>query len=112
MREIVAAAAAGEEVAALALTRVATWLGTGVASVVNVFNPEAVIMGGALGEIFASAAPTVLAALDAAALPPTREQLRLLQPAFGIDSSLIGAAELAFTPLLADPLFEMSRLTA
>ena len=112
VREIVAAAAAGEEVAAVALTRVATWLGTGVASVVNVFNPEAVIMGGALGEIFASAAPTVLAALDAAALPPTREQLRLLQPAFGIDSSLIGAAELAFTPLLADPLFEMSRLTA
>ena len=112
VREIVAAAAAGEQVAALALTHVATWLGAGVASVVNVFNPEAVIMGGALSEIYAAAAPTVLAAMDAATLHPPREQLRLLQPAFGIDSSLIGAAELAFTPLLADPLFEMSRLTA
>jgi len=112
VREIVAAAAAGDTVAAGALTHVATWLGVGVASVVNVFNPEAVIMGGALGEIYAAAAPTVLAALDAAALHPPREQLQLLQPAFGIDSSLLGAAELAFTPLLADPLFEMSRLTA
>jgi len=112
VREIVAAAASGDTVAARALTHVATWLGVGVASVVNVFNPEAVIVGGALGEIYAAAAPTVLAALDAAALHPPREQLRLLQPAFGIDSSLLGAAELAFTPLLADPLFEMSRLTA
>ena len=112
VREIVAAAASGDTVAARALTHVATWLGVGVASVVNVFNPEAVIMGGALGEIYAAAGPTVLAALDAAALHPPREQLRLLQPAFGNDSSLLGAAELAFTPLLADPLFEMSRLTA
>jgi hypothetical protein len=36
------------------------------------------------------------------------EHLRLLQPAFGFDSSLIGAAELAFMPLLADPLLEMA----
>jgi len=112
VREIVAAAAAGDEPAAAALTHVATWLGTGVASVVNVLNPEAVIMGGALGEVFAAAGPTVRAAVDAVALAPPLGQLRLLQPAFGIDSSLIGAAELAFGPLLADPLLEMSRLTA
>lgn len=112
VREIVAAAAAGDDVAAAAVTHVATWLGTGVAAVVNVLNPEVIIMGGALGEVFAVAGPTVRGAVDAAALAPPQEQLRLVQPAFGVDSSLIGAAELAFTPLLADPLFEMSRLTA
>ena len=69
-------------------------------------------MGGALGEIFAAAGSTVRDAVDVAALAPHLGQLRLLQPAFGIDSSLIGAAELAFGPLLADPLLEMSRLTA
>ena len=108
MREVVAAAAAGDEVAAKALTQVAGWLGTGVASVVNVFNPEAIIMGGALGEIFAAAETALRDAVHEAVLGPPLEQLRLLQPAFGFDSSLIGAAELAFTPLLADPLLEMS----
>jgi predicted NBD/HSP70 family sugar kinase len=108
VREIVAAAAGGDEVAARALNQVAAWLGTGVASVVNVFNPEAIIMGGALGEIFAAAETALRDAIDAAVLGPPLEQLRLLQPAFGFDSSLIGAAELAFTPLLADPLLEMS----
>jgi len=104
VREIVTAAADGDRAAAQALEQVATSLGTGVASVVNVFNPEAIIMGGALGDIFAAAEPAVRAAVDAATLAPALEQLRLLQPAFGFDSSLIGAAELAFRPMLADPL--------
>jgi predicted NBD/HSP70 family sugar kinase len=108
VREIVSAAAAGDVIAANALTQVATWLGTGVASVVNVFNPEAIVMGGALGEIFGAAETAVRDAVDAAVLAPPLEQLRLVQPAFGFDSSLIGAAELAFTALLADPLLEMS----
>ena len=108
MREIVAAAAEGDDVAATALTQVAGWLGTGVASVVNVFNPEAIVMGGALGEIFAAAEPALRDAVRAAVLGPPMEQLRLLQPALGFDSSLIGAAELAFRPLLADPLLEMA----
>lgn len=108
VREIVAAAATGDDVAAQALIQVATWLGTGVGSVVNVFNPEAIVMGGALGEIFAAAGTAVRDAVHAAVLGPPLEQLRLVQPAFGFDSSLIGAAELAFTALLADPLLEMS----
>lgn len=112
VREVVAAAADGDAAAAAAVEHVATWLGTGTAGVVNTFNPEVIIMGGALGEVFAAAGPTVRAAVSAATLAPPLEALRLLQPAFGIDSSLVGAAELAFTPLLADPLFEMSRLTA
>ena len=108
VREIVAAAAGGDDVAAKALNQVAAWLGTGVASVVNVFNPEAIIMGGALGEIFAAAEAALRDAVHEAGLGPPLEQLRLLQPAFGFDSSLIGAAELAFTALLSDPLLEMS----
>lgn len=112
VREVVQAAAAGDDVAAAAVEHVATWLGNGTAGVVNVFNPEAVIMGGALGEIFAAAEPTVRDAVEAAVLSAPAEDLRLLRPAFGLDSSLVGASERAFGPLLADPLHEMSRLTA
>ncbi|MGH8939868.1 MAG: sugar kinase, partial [Actinomycetes bacterium] len=80
--------------------------------VVNVFNPEVVIMGGALAEIYAAAEATVRDSVAAQGLAPPLEGLRLVPPAFGLDSSLVGAAELAFGPLLSDPLLEMSRLTA
>jgi predicted NBD/HSP70 family sugar kinase len=112
VREVVAAAADGDSAAAAAVEHVATWLGRGTAGVVNVFNPEVVILGGALAEVYAAAEPTVRAAVEEAALTPPSEHVRLVPPAFGLDSSLVGAAELAFAPLLSDPLLEMSRLTA
>jgi predicted NBD/HSP70 family sugar kinase len=112
VREVVAAAGDGDSAAAAAVEHVATWLGRGTAGVVNVFNPEVVILGGALAEVYAAAEPTVRAAVQEAALVPPSEHVRLVPPAFGLDSSLVGAAELAFAPLLADPLLEMSRLTA
>jgi hypothetical protein len=37
-------------------------------------------------------------------LPAARDAVRLRTPALGADAPLIGAAELAFTQLLADPL--------
>lgn len=112
VREVVAAARAGEADAVVALQHVATWLGTGTAGVINVFNPEVVILGGALAEVFSAAETTVRSAVAASVLPAPGEHVQLLLPAFGLDSSLVGASELAFAPLLADPLLEMSRLHA
>lgn len=112
VREVVAAATEGDKAAAAAVEHVATWVGTGTGGVVNIFNPEVVILGGALAEVYRAAGATVRGAVGAAALAPPFEQVRLLQPAFGLDSSLLGAAELAFAPLLSDPLLVMSRLTA
>ncbi|MGH8968842.1 MAG: ROK family protein [Actinomycetes bacterium] len=112
VREVVAAAAEGDASAVAGVQHVACWLGRGTANVVNVFNPEVVIMGGALAEIYAAAEATVRDSVAAQGLAPPLEGLRLVPPAFGLDSSLVGAAELAFGPLLSDPLLEMSRLTA
>jgi predicted NBD/HSP70 family sugar kinase len=112
VREVVAAAGEGDVAAAAALDHVATWLGRGTASVVNVLNPAVVILGGALAEVHRAAEDTVQQAVAGSALRPHREHVRLLPPAFGLDSSLIGAAELAFAALLSDPLLETSRRTA
>jgi hypothetical protein len=46
----------------------------------------------------------VRARLDTMPLPASREHLRLRAAALGRDAVLIGAAELAFDKLLADPL--------
>ena len=85
------------------LDRVGRWLGLGVANLVNLLNPEVVVFGGLTGDIFPVVEPVVRAALDEALVAP-RADVRLELPALGADSNLCGAGELAFAPLLEDPL--------
>ena len=112
VRAVVSAAASGDLAAVAAMDRVGWWLGRGTAAVINLFNPEMVILGGALAEVYTAGGPVVRAALDAATLAPQRDGVRLALPAFGVDSALVGAGELAFVPLLADPLEEHFRRDA
>ena len=112
VRDVVRAAADGDVAARAAVEHVAGWLGRGTANVVNALNPEIVIMGGALEEVLRAAGPTVRAEFEGAALAAPYEQVRLVIPDLGPDSTLVGAAELAFDDLLSDPLLEMSRRTA
>ncbi|MFF4878627.1 MULTISPECIES: ROK family protein [unclassified Micromonospora] len=102
--EVLRAAADGDRTAREAVERVADWLGFGVANLVNVVNPDAVVFGGSLRDIFTAGADTVRSRLGAMPLPVSREHLRLEAAALGPDAVLIGAAELAFDKLLADPL--------
>lgn len=104
VREVVGAASAGDARAMAALRHVAVWLGRGTANVVNVLNPEVVIMGGALEEVLVAAGDTVRAEFTATGLAALVAQARLVRPCLGADSTLVGAAELAFDPLLSDPL--------
>ncbi|GAB7048642.1 ROK family transcriptional regulator [Catenuloplanes indicus] len=89
-----------------ALRQIGEWLGLGVANLVNIFNPEMVIFGGTLRNLYLTTAAQVRSRLNSLALPASRELLRLRTPKLGEDAALIGAAELAFTQLLADPLSE------
>ncbi|MEJ3743761.1 ROK family protein [Actinomycetes bacterium KLBMP 9797] len=101
---VVDAASRGDASAQAAIRQVGDWLGLGVANLVNIFNPEMVIFGGTLREVYLAAAAQVRSRLNATALPAARERVRLRTPQLGEDAALIGAAELAFEQLLADPL--------
>ena len=103
MAEIVAAHAAGDPVVRRGLNQVGRWLGMGVADLVNIFNPDVVIFGGDTRQLFEVTEPVVRAALHTALAAPN-EHVRLMHPGLGADSSLLGAAELAFAPLLRNPL--------
>ncbi|MFI7540801.1 ROK family protein [Actinoplanes sp. NPDC049599] len=102
--EVLRAAAGGEPAAAGAVRQVADWLGFGVANLVNVVNPDLVVFGGSLREVYAAGAGLVRRRLDTMALPASREHVQLRAAALGRNAALIGAAELAFDQLLADPL--------
>jgi predicted NBD/HSP70 family sugar kinase len=101
---VVEAAMRGDRTAQHAVRQVGDWIGFGVGNLVNVFNPEAVIFGGTLRDIYLVAAAQIRSRLNAIALPACREHIRLRTPELGRDAALIGAAELAFEHLLEDPL--------
>jgi hypothetical protein len=63
-----------------------------------------VVFGGSLREVYAAGAGEVRRRLDTMALPASREHVQLRAAALGRNAALIGAAELAFAQLLADPL--------
>jgi predicted NBD/HSP70 family sugar kinase len=96
-------AAAGSADALAAVDAVGRWLGFGLAGLVNVFNPQVVVLGGLFSRLHPLVGATLGAELDRLALPQAREAIRVVPAALGVDAPLLGAAELAFEPLLADP---------
>ncbi len=103
LSETITAAAAGDRHSRAGLRRVGTWLGVGVSNLVNLFNPDVVVFGGTLRTLFPATRDQVTAELDHALAAP-RQQVSLKLPGLEGDSTLLGAAESAFEPLLSDPV--------
>lgn len=104
--------ARGDATARTALDSVARWLGIGLAGLVNVFDPRIVVLGGWFGRMAPCILPGVRHELDARALALTRAPVPVVPGRLGTDAPLIGAAERALEPLLADPLRHAPRLRA
>lgn len=96
-------AGSGSAAALSALDNVGHWLGFGLAGLVNTFNPQLVVLGGLFGRIYPYVTRTMNGELDRRVLPASRAMLKVVPSTLGVDAPLIGAAELAFDPLLADP---------
>ena len=74
-----------------------------LANAVNVLNPALVVLGGFLATI-ADLRPDLLATdVRALAMSESAEGIEIRRAALGADRLLVGAAELAFADLLADP---------
>jgi len=70
-------------------------LGVGIANLVNIFNPDVVVVGGgvmAAGELLLGPARQVVAQR---ALEPSRSHVRVAPARFGAESGMLGAAALA-----------------
>lgn len=103
LETVLAAHAAGDPKVRRGMTKVGRSLGAGVADLVNIFNPHLVIFGGITQHLFRVSEADVRAAVGEALVAP-REQVELTVPGLGLDSEALGAAELAFGALLANPL--------
>ncbi|SOD72970.1 predicted NBD/HSP70 family sugar kinase [Jatrophihabitans sp. GAS493] len=93
----------GDETAITGLRSIANPLGRTLANLVNVLNPQRVVLGGLLAAVIEVAQQDVEAALNKHAFDTAHGSLQLCGAGLGQDSSLMGAAELAFKGLLANP---------
>jgi len=96
-------AQAGSETALAAIDHVGRWLGIGIAGLVNVLNPRLIILGGPNGRLLPFIGARLDAELERFALRASRELVRVVPASLGIEAPMVGAAELAFDPLLNDP---------
>jgi len=100
--EVIHAAGAGEERAAEAVADVAEWCGVGLRAIANLFDPEVVVLGGSLAQVWRAAEERVREAMSRSTMMP-RDDVLVRAAQLGGDSPLVGAAELAFMPVLDHP---------
>jgi predicted NBD/HSP70 family sugar kinase len=79
------------------------FLGIALRNAINMFNPELIVLGGFLGSLYRAAPEALEAAAFANAMRGSREGVRIERAELGADILTVGAAELVFAPLLADP---------
>lgn len=92
----------GDAGAVAVLARLGEYLGAGLVTLVNIFNPEVIVIGGgaaAAGELLLGPARGVLRARGSR---PARDQVRVVPAVLGPDAGFIGAAALALRELFPD----------
>jgi glucokinase-like ROK family protein len=100
---VVQAAQAGDQIAIDALGEVAFYLGIGIANLVNLFNVEVIVLGGALNNASSLLLKEVERVVFANTLAPEREQLKIIPSAHGSDACIMGAIALVLDDILREP---------
>jgi glucokinase len=93
----------GDAAAREAIELIGSALGVAIATLLNIFNPEVVVIGGgviAAGELLLGPARAEVARR---VLAPTRNAARIVAARFGVEAGMIGAAALAFDGLAGRP---------
>ena len=73
------------------------------AALVNILNPRLIVLGGVHARMYPVVRDVVDAEVARRSLAAPRAEVRIVPATLGVDAPLVGAAELAFEPLLADP---------
>lgn len=100
--DVYAAARAGDEQARASVVAAARAVGQGLATIVNMINPDTVVLAGHLGALLQEYHHTIMEELRFTLSRQTTD-IHLVTPAFGSESIVIGAAELAFEFVLNNP---------
>ena len=93
--DVVVAAEEGDPGALALFERFGTWLGVGMAGLLNAFEPELIVVGGGLSRVAELYLPRAEEEARARVLPAIGERVRIAVARSGASAGLIGAARLA-----------------
>ena len=90
------AAKSGDRMAAELVDEASFNLGIGIASLLNIFNPEVIVVGGGVSENLDVMIPQINRAVEERAMPQVKGPAPLVKAGLGDSVSLVGAGALAF----------------
>ena len=94
--EVYRAALAGDEVAFDVMCRLGMHLGVAMANLVNIFNPEMIVIGGGVAAAWDLFAEPARKEVKKRAFPVPAQRCQIVRAECGDDAGLLGAAWLAF----------------
>lgn len=107
--ELLDAAKSDPEGMAAKLTEVGEWVGVGLVNLMNSIDPNYIVLGGHLAEIYPYINEVVERRISQSR-PNIKTRANISLPSLPLDSPLVGAAEMAFGPLLLDPLQHVEQI--
>jgi glucokinase-like ROK family protein len=103
--DVIKAAKMGDQTAMDALAKVAFYMGIGIANLVNLFNVEVIVLGGALNNASSFILEDIKSVVSANTLAPGKEHLRIIPSAHGTDACVMGAIALVLDDIICEPVF-------
>jgi glucokinase len=88
----------GDAVAIEVFHRMGEYLGIGLANLVNILNPEMIVIGGGVADAWELFAERMRQQVDQHAFPLPAAEVKIVAAECGDDAGLLGAARLAFRP--------------
>ncbi len=95
-RELVRRGKAGESDAVAALAEIGKRLGAGIATFLNTFEPELVVIGGGFGEAGELLLLPAREVIARDGLAPARDTVRIVEAELGVEAGVIGAGLIAY----------------
>ncbi len=102
--QIVRAAEEGDLAALAVMQEMGTYLGIGMANLVNIFNPQLVVLGGVYALAHETVIPMIKETIRQHSLFPMRTSLSVLPSQRGVDDCMLGAVALVLDDRMRAPV--------
>lgn len=100
---ILEAARKKDSVACHALAETGEWLGIGIASLINIINPQRVVFGGPLWAMHQYLLPSIRETVAQRAWRWVQESVEIVPAAYGEDAAVMGAAAIVYRDVMNEP---------
>lgn len=100
----VSAAWAGDRVCIAVFRETATWLGYGISNLVNIFNPDQIILGGPFSSANTIVIPYIKEIVDKCTIEQPGKILKIMSARYGSDTCVVGATALVLDDIFSDPM--------